>query len=178
MTRNALTALAAAAVLAVALPAQAQGGHGHGKHGTSRQPARPGVQQRDRQHDQSRNRLRDCTGAADRLQRRARDMAEAAGKDRFGSAQAGVHRQRLHREFQRLEGEHERYLRGLGETDRTRLQDRLRDMDRSRQSVRERLRLMDEECARPAPDRLRLQEHARELEREMEGWRQQYRGID
>jgi hypothetical protein len=176
MKRNALGLLSASVVLSMAVPALAAHGRRPGEHGSGSQSPRSGVHRRDGHHDRARDRRRDCTGATDRVRRRARDMAEAAGRSGFGPAQAGVHRQRLLREFQNLEREHGRYLENLGPAERTRLQDRLREVERLRLSARERLRLMDVECARAQPDRVRLREHARELESEMERWRDQYRG--
>ena len=132
---------------------------------------------RDQVREQDRDRLRDCTSAADRTRKQARDMSRAMQGEAAGPEQARLYRNQVREELQKLEQQHERFARGLEPGQRTQLEAQLREMDQAREQVREHLGAIDEAVGQGQLDRQRLQEQAREMERDLARLRRQYRDL-
>lgn len=135
--------------------------------------------QRQRIHatEAQRQQLRDCAAAAERFRERAREMLAGLEDPTLLAERARPYRDRLRLEFQALQGRHERLVAGLASRQRDQIRERLAELDRLREAVRQRLRLVDEGCDGPAWDRLRLRDHVQAVEQAAERICLQYREL-
>jgi len=68
-------------------------------------------------------------------------------------------------------------MNGLSDEQRAGMQDRIRQMDQSRDRLNNRMQQLDDELAKPSPDHQRIREHATEVEKAMKEWQKQNRNM-
>ena len=76
-----------------------------------------------------------------------------------------------------MEQEHERLMNGLDPSQQQAWQERIRNMNQSREQLNTRIQQMDKELATPNPDAKRVAERAREMEQIMNNWRKEYKAL-
>lgn len=138
-----------------------------------------GEQQREavRATQQQRTQYETCTQAATRVRDQARVMAQAAKGGGANNPEFLRQHEQLRQQIQAMQREHERFVDGLNAAQRDSLGKRIQDMDKIRDRLQDRLRLLDGELAEPELDRKRIREHASEIEKAMNDWQKQYRGV-
>ena len=173
MRRLIIVLLGAAFVATMLLPAVAQQRGGGARGGGA--PTTSGSGQREPEaHPPQHPQVRAGVETAGRVQQRARDLEKhAAGGGSLKTLMRD--RDRIREQIHDLEQAHDRWKSGLGEQDRLRLQDPLKEMDQQRDRLRIHLRDLNTALAAPTPDRSRIQELARQIVRETDNWRTAWR---
>jgi hypothetical protein len=68
-------------------------------------------------------------------------------------------------------------MKGLDPSQQQAWQERIRNMNQSRQQINSQMQQMDAELASPNPDSKRVAERAQEMERIMNNWRKEYKAL-
>jgi hypothetical protein len=140
-----------------------------------------GIKERGQIHsvDRQRDQLKICTQSAEQVRTRARNMEESAGKAGFNTGQARRECTQLRKEIQVMTREHERFMQGLSDEQKTRFQNRISNMDQSRNRVMTSMQEMDNELNKntdPHPDR--VAGHAKAMHQAMHEWQKEYRYLE
>jgi hypothetical protein len=132
---------------------------------------------RDRIHltTEQRDRFRDTRQAADRLRDQSRALRQMTDRRSFRPDDARLQRDRVRDQVHAALQEHDRMMQGFSEGDRRLLQDRSRELDRSRQRMETCLENLDRQLGNADPDRRRVATEARELHRATGEWQKQQR---
>lgn len=150
-------------------------GQGQGQAGTQ-----AGNTERDQKRihatTQQRNQIQTCDKTADGLRKQARTMSQAGGK-KFNAGEANQQQSQIREGLRTMEQEHERLMKGLDPSQQQAWQERIRNMNQSRQQINAQMQQMDAELASPNPDAKRVTERAQEMERIMNNWRKEYKAL-
>ena len=125
---------------------------------------------------QQRNQIQTCDKTADGLRKQARTMSQAGGK-KFNAGEANKQQSQIREGLRTMEQEHERLVKGLDPSQQQAWQERIRNMNQSRQQINSQMQQMDAELASPNPDAKRVAERAQEMERIMNNWRKEYKAL-
>jgi hypothetical protein len=140
-----------------------------------------GIQQQRHQRvhatEQQHSQYRTCVHSAERVRSRAREMTEAAKGKAFNREQAHQFREHLRNEIQTMEQNHQQFVEGLSQEQRTHIRDRLREMDRTRERVNAHLQTIDQELRQGEFNGKRVANQAGEIEKAMKAWNQQYQNV-
>ena len=124
--------------------------------------------------DQQRDQYRSCEQSTERTRAQARDMART-GASAFNVDQARQGRDHLREQIQNLQREHERLMVSLGAEQRNAVEARTRNLQQIQERLNVRLRQMDQELAKSAPDAKGVSRQAQLIEREIKNWQNQHR---
>ena len=136
-------------------------------------------QQRQRIHatDQQRTQYNTCAQSADRVRTQARDMAKAAKGGGVNNEEFRQQHAQLRNDIQTMQQEHDRFAQGLSGEQRLAAQDRIREMDQTRDHILAQSQQMDQEMSRANPNAQRVATQAREMEKAVKEWQKQYRSL-
>lgn len=156
-----------------------QHGQAAGKGQPTGQPQGPTSQERVRVRVTSEQRVSlEAVGqTANRARNEARLMERTANEAGLDVEQARQVRDRLRKEFQQLEREHKELTTELTAEQRVDYAEQLRDLERTRDRLREQVRQLCDECDKAAPDRQRIRDRAKALNKETERLSRQYRTL-
>ncbi|MGD8330383.1 MAG: hypothetical protein PVJ49_13195 [Acidobacteriota bacterium] len=135
------------------------------------------VQQRQtiRANQQQSKGVRACTGIAAGVQARARELAGRAGSGGgFNGTRARSEGAGMSEQVQKMLRQHDQLIEGMNGQQLYWLQDQVRDLDHTRDRIRDRLQELSSALGVADPEPARVVQYSDELAQEMEQWQAQY----